>query len=72
MMAALATPRLVERLPRVRGRYSEGASLARITWFGVGGPAEVDAEASAAAGVDTEYVRLILAAKAELEAQSQE
>lgn len=41
MMAALATPRLVERLPRVRGRYSEGASLARITWFGVGGPAEV-------------------------------
>ncbi|MBM3542163.1 MAG: UDP-N-acetylmuramate dehydrogenase, partial [Alphaproteobacteria bacterium] len=41
MMPALATPRLIDRLPRVRGRYSEGAPLARITWFGVGGPAEV-------------------------------
>ena len=41
MMAALAAPRLIERLPRVRGRYSEGAALARSTWFGVGGPAEI-------------------------------
>ena len=32
---------LIERLPAVRGRYSEGADLARITWFQVGGPAEV-------------------------------
>ena len=32
---------LIERLPPVRGRYSENVSLARITWFRVGGPAEV-------------------------------
>ena len=34
-------PSLIDRLPTVRGRLSEAASLARITWFGVGGPAEV-------------------------------
>ena len=34
-------PRLVERLPRVRGRLTENAPLDRITWFRVGGPAEV-------------------------------
>ncbi len=33
--------RLIERLPAVRGRYSENAPLASITWFRVGGPAEV-------------------------------
>jgi UDP-N-acetylmuramate dehydrogenase len=32
---------LLSRLPLVRGRYSAGASLAKITWFQVGGPAEV-------------------------------
>lgn len=32
---------LVDRLPMVRGRYSENVSLAGITWFRVGGPAEV-------------------------------
>jgi UDP-N-acetylmuramate dehydrogenase len=32
---------LLARLPAVRGRYSEQADLARITWFRVGGPAEV-------------------------------
>lgn len=32
---------LLERLPAVRGRLSEGASLANVTWFRVGGPAEV-------------------------------
>jgi len=32
---------LIERLPAVRGRYTENASLAQITWFRVGGPAEV-------------------------------
>jgi UDP-N-acetylmuramate dehydrogenase len=32
---------LLERLPPVRGRYSEHAPLDRITWFRVGGPAEV-------------------------------
>ncbi|HSR54672.1 MAG TPA: FAD-binding protein, partial [Alphaproteobacteria bacterium] len=33
--------RLIDRLPPVRGRYRENADLSRITWFGVGGPAEV-------------------------------
>lgn len=32
---------LLARLPAVRGRYTEQADLARITWFRVGGPAEV-------------------------------
>ena len=43
MMAAQATPqaRLRDRLPPVRGRYGEAAPLDRITWFRVGGPAEV-------------------------------
>ncbi len=34
-------PRLIELLPSVRGRYTEAAALDRITWFRVGGPAEV-------------------------------
>lgn len=42
MIAACRTePRLVERLPRVRGRLTENAPLAGVTWFRVGGPAEV-------------------------------
>jgi UDP-N-acetylmuramate dehydrogenase len=42
MMAGLKPPaRLIERLPAVRGRYSENAVLAKVTWFRVGGPAEV-------------------------------
>ena len=42
MMAAEArTLRLIDRLPPARGRYSENAPLARMTWFRVGGPAEV-------------------------------
>ncbi|HMB78371.1 MAG TPA: UDP-N-acetylmuramate dehydrogenase, partial [Kiloniellaceae bacterium] len=32
---------LLDRLPSVRGRLSEGAELAKVTWFRVGGPAEV-------------------------------
>jgi UDP-N-acetylmuramate dehydrogenase len=32
---------LIERLPAVRGRLKAGASLASMTWFRVGGPAEV-------------------------------
>ena len=32
---------LLDRLPRVRGSYAEQASMARHTWFGVGGPADV-------------------------------
>lgn len=42
MMAARRADRtLIERLPPVRGRYAEAAALAPITWFRVGGPAEV-------------------------------
>ncbi len=41
MAASRQSQRLMDRLPPVRGRYSENASLARITWFRVGGPAEV-------------------------------
>ena len=43
MMAQMHPPssRLIDRLPPVRGRYTEDAPLARITWFRVGGPAEV-------------------------------
>ncbi len=40
-MTAPPTSRLIERLPQVRGRLSEGAALSGITWFRVGGPAEV-------------------------------
>ena len=44
-VAALRIPRargrLIERLPAVRGRYSENAELAPFTWFRVGGRAEV-------------------------------
>ena len=35
------SPRLIERLPRVRGRLTQNAPLAQLTWFRVGGPAEV-------------------------------
>jgi UDP-N-acetylmuramate dehydrogenase len=41
MMAAPQMRRLIDRLPPVRGRYTEDAPLAGITWFRVGGPAEV-------------------------------
>ncbi|MEG3618820.1 UDP-N-acetylmuramate dehydrogenase [Magnetovibrio sp. PR-2] len=41
MAAATQTTNLINRLPKVRGRLSAGASLAKVTWFGVGGPAEV-------------------------------
>jgi UDP-N-acetylmuramate dehydrogenase len=41
MAAARQMPSLIERLPSVRGRLLEGASLAKLTWFRVGGPAEV-------------------------------
>lgn len=33
--------RLIERLPELRGRYSENVVLAKTTWFRVGGPAQV-------------------------------
>lgn len=41
MMAATLEPRLLDRLPTVRGRYSEHVPLSNVTWFRVGGPAEV-------------------------------
>jgi UDP-N-acetylmuramate dehydrogenase len=41
MMTARRAHRLIDRLPAVRGRYSENVSLAGITWFRVGGPAQV-------------------------------
>ncbi|MEQ9333710.1 UDP-N-acetylmuramate dehydrogenase [Thalassobaculum sp.] len=47
-MITLASPRhrkpmthLIERLPPVRGEYRAGAPTAQLTWFRVGGPAEV-------------------------------
>ncbi len=40
-MTRQPTQRLIDRLPQVRGRLSENADLARVTWFRVGGPAEV-------------------------------
>jgi UDP-N-acetylmuramate dehydrogenase len=41
MAAKKATFSLIDRLPAVRGRYTENAPLGPITWFRVGGPAEV-------------------------------
>jgi UDP-N-acetylmuramate dehydrogenase len=41
MMTVPAVRRLIDRLPPVRGRYRENAPLAPVTWFRVGGPAEV-------------------------------
>jgi len=34
-------PHLIDRLPQVRGRLTANAPLANVTWFRVGGPAEV-------------------------------
>ena len=41
MAAAVASGRLLDRLPAVRGRLSANAPLAPVTWFRVGGAAEV-------------------------------
>jgi UDP-N-acetylmuramate dehydrogenase len=42
MMAAFDFPSgLIDRLPEVRGRYNQNVSLADVTWFRTGGPAEV-------------------------------
>jgi UDP-N-acetylmuramate dehydrogenase len=41
MMTARRTQPLIERLPPVRGRLTAEAPLAPVTWFHVGGPAEV-------------------------------
>ncbi len=36
-----AMTKLIDRLPEVRGEYRENAPLAPLTWFKVGGPAEI-------------------------------
>jgi UDP-N-acetylmuramate dehydrogenase len=41
MAAEKRIPHLIDRLPKVRGRISADAPLAGVTWFSVGGPAEV-------------------------------
>jgi UDP-N-acetylmuramate dehydrogenase len=40
-MMALDRERLIDRLPPVRGRLTAHAPLSNVTWFRVGGPAEV-------------------------------
>ncbi len=40
-MTARQTQHLIDRLPPVRGRLTADAPLAPVTWFRVGGPAEV-------------------------------
>ena len=37
----MTRPRLIDRLPAVRGQLTADASLAEYTWFRVGGPADV-------------------------------
>jgi UDP-N-acetylmuramate dehydrogenase len=41
MMARIDGEKLLQRLPAVRGRLEANAPLADLTWFRVGGPAEV-------------------------------
>jgi UDP-N-acetylmuramate dehydrogenase len=41
MAAAMHASHLIDRLPEVRGRLTADAPLAQVTWFRVGGPAEV-------------------------------
>ncbi len=40
-MTDTSDSKLIERLPKVRGDYRQAVSMASITWFKVGGPAEV-------------------------------
>lgn len=58
MAAERLEPRLIDRLPAVRGRYSENVALAPITWFRVGGPAELVFRPA-----DAEDLAVFLAAK---------
>ncbi|MET1028267.1 MAG: UDP-N-acetylmuramate dehydrogenase [Dongiaceae bacterium] len=58
MAAQRTSPRLIDRLPPVRGRLTEGSSLANVTWFRVGGPAEVLFKPA-----DLEDLRAFIAAK---------
>lgn len=41
MMAAARIPAFLDALPKLRGRVQANTSLAPLTWFRVGGPAEV-------------------------------
>ncbi|HEV8013921.1 MAG TPA: UDP-N-acetylmuramate dehydrogenase [Stellaceae bacterium] len=41
MAATVRQSHLIDRLPSVRGRLTADAPLAQVTWFRVGGPAEV-------------------------------
>jgi UDP-N-acetylmuramate dehydrogenase len=41
MTATTRAPHLIDRLPKVRGRLTADAPLGPMTWFRVGGPAEV-------------------------------
>ena len=42
MMAAIQRrPSIMDRLPAARGRISEDAALSKVTWFRVGGPADI-------------------------------
>ena len=41
MAARTQSPSLIDRLPPVRGRLRADADLSKVTWFKVGGPAEV-------------------------------
>lgn len=58
MAAQRSSSRLIDRLPPVRGRLSEGTSLANVTWFRVGGSAEVLFKPA-----DLEDLRAFIAAK---------
>ncbi len=58
MMTARKQTHLIERLPAVRGRLTADAPLAGVTWFRVGGPAEVMFRP-----VDAEDLSTFLAAK---------
>ncbi len=58
MAAEIARDRLIERLPPVRGRLTEDAPLAPVTWFRVGGPAEIMFRPA-----DVEDLQAFLAAK---------
>ena len=40
-LPAMTDPHLIDVMPRVRGRLTADAPLAPVTWFRVGGPAEV-------------------------------
>ncbi len=58
MNEATRVPHLIDRLPKVRGRLTADAPLAPVTWFRVGGPAEVLFRPA-----DIEDLRAFLAAK---------